>query len=95
MRRADRHGAGAHAAHHDDEKELTERREDRKQDDPANPPGQAGEQRTPRSPAVTNGERFRAEQGSGDSAAIESRGLSSPALPIRTKAAEAVGSRAA
>ena len=75
MRRTDRHGAGTHAAHHDDEKELTGRRDDRKQDNSANPPGQAGEQRSRRSPAVPNGERFRAEQGRGDSAAIESRGL--------------------
>ena len=47
MRRTDRHGAGTHAAHHDDEKELTGCRDDRKQDDSANPPGQPGEQRTP------------------------------------------------
>ena len=47
MRRTDRHGAGTHAAHHDDEKELTGCRDDRKQDDSTNPPGQPGKQRTP------------------------------------------------
>ncbi|HEY3622171.1 MAG TPA: hypothetical protein VGL12_07190, partial [Roseiarcus sp.] len=44
---------------------------------------------------MTNGERSRAERGPGDSTAIESRALSSPASPIRTRAAEAAGSRAA